>query len=79
MCSEPTLYRPMMPEEYAEKLRRWHDAAYEEMRQRGERRLSCLGREFVVPEHVFVPTAMADLLGAAVLDEVREVDRVLDT
>jgi hypothetical protein len=36
MCDEPTPYRPMMSDEYAKALRRWHDAAYDEMRQRGE-------------------------------------------
>jgi len=75
---DSTLYRPTVSDEYAETLRRWHDAAYAEMRLRGEVRLVYLGREFVAPEDVFAPTPMSDLLGAAVLDEVREDDRVLD-
>jgi release factor glutamine methyltransferase len=68
----------MVSDKYAETLRRWHDAAYDEMRQRGEIRLSHLGREFVVPAQVFAPTPTSDLLGTAVLDEVRDHDRVLD-
>ena len=78
MRNESTPYRPTVSDEYAEALRRWHDAAYEEMRQRGKVQLSYLGREFVVPEQVFAPTPMSDLLSTAVLDEVREHDRVLD-
>ena len=68
----------MVSGEYAKTLRRWHEAVYDEMRERGEVRLSYFGREFVVPEDVFAPTPVSDLLGAAILNEVREYDRVLD-
>jgi release factor glutamine methyltransferase len=78
MRNESVPYRPMVSDAHAEVLRRWHNAAYDEMRQRGEIRLSYLDRQFVVPPDVFGPTPMSDLLGTAVLDEVRELDRVLD-
>jgi release factor glutamine methyltransferase len=78
MRNESVPYRPMVSDAHAEVLRRWHNAAYDELRQRGEIRLSYLDREFVVPPDVFAPTPMSDLLGTAVLDEVRALDRVLD-
>ena len=78
MSNESTLYRPMMSDGYAETLRRWHDTAYNEMRQRGDVTFSYLGKEFVVPADVFAPTPMSDLLGSAVLGEVRKDDQVLD-
>jgi len=68
----------MMSDEYAETLHRWHDTAYNEMRQRGDVTLSYLGKEFVVPADVFAPTPMSDLLGRAVLGEVRKDDQLLD-
>ena len=71
-------YHPTVSAEYIKTLRGWHDAAYDEMRQRGKVQVSYLGRQFEVPEDVFAPTPMSDILGTAVLDEVREDDRVLD-
>jgi release factor glutamine methyltransferase len=59
-------------------LRRWHERAYREMSSAGEQRLSYLGLDLVVPPGVFAPTGTSDLLGGAVLDEVRPGDRVLD-
>jgi release factor glutamine methyltransferase len=44
----------------------------------GERRVSYLGLDLVVPAGVFAPTLMSDLLGRAVIDEVRPGERVLD-
>lgn len=41
-------------------------------------RLSYLGLEVVIPPGVFSPTPTSDLLGRAVLTEVRPTDRVLD-
>ncbi len=67
-----------MSDERVEALRRWHESAYDELRQRGEIRLTYLDHEFVVPEDVFAPTPMSDFLGTAVLNDVRETDRVLD-
>ena len=67
-----------MSSDQVNRLRVWHDAAYDEMRQRGALEMSYLGRKFEVPETVFAPTPMSDLLGNAVLDDVRETDKVLD-
>ena len=44
----------------------------------GERPIEYLGLSLVVPPHVFPPAPMSGLLGEAVLDEVRDDDRVLD-
>ncbi len=71
-------YTPMMSSERSERLRRWHQGAYEGLRQRGTTRMSYLSTDLVVPHDVFAPTPTSDLLGTAVLDEVRETDRVLD-
>jgi release factor glutamine methyltransferase len=78
--SDPTgtRYTPRISAEYARTLRRWHDRAYEELRGAGEQRASYLGRDLVVPAGVFPPTPVSDLLGTAVLAEVRPDDRVLD-
>ncbi|ANY06494.1 hypothetical protein AFB00_09525 [Pseudonocardia sp. HH130630-07] len=67
-----------MSERRVEDLRRWHERAYQELSAAGERRLSYLGLDLVVPPTVFAPTPTSDLLGRAVLDETRADDRVLD-
>lgn len=71
-------YRPPFSAEVTAELRRWHERSYRELRDAGERRLSYLGLDLVVPPGVFAPTPMSDLLGRAVMDEVRPGDRVLD-
>jgi len=71
-------YRPAMSDERIADLRRWHERAYSELSSVGEQRLSYLGLDLVVPPGVFAPTPTSDLLGRAVLDEVRPGDRVLD-
>lgn len=71
-------YQPRMSPERAAVLRRWHERAYREMRAAGEQRLSYLGLDLVVPAGVFPPTPVSDLLGRAVVDEVRPGERVLD-
>jgi release factor glutamine methyltransferase len=71
-------YRPSFSPERIAALRRWHERAGRELAEGGERRLSYLGLELVVPAGVFPPTPTPDLLGRAVLDEVRPADRVLD-
>lgn len=71
-------YRPPFSTERTAALRRWHERAYREMSQAGEQRLSYLGLDLVVPPGVFAPTPMSDLLGRAVIDEVRAGERVLD-
>ncbi len=71
-------YVPGFSEEETELLRRWHESAYRAMRAAGEQRVEYLGLDLVVPPDVFAPTATSDLLGRAVLSEVRDTDRVLD-
>ncbi len=41
-------------------------------------RMSYLGLDLIISAEVFAPTPTSHLLGDAVLDEVREADRVLD-
>jgi release factor glutamine methyltransferase len=72
------VYRPMMSDEYAAMLRRWHETASIELHRYGAHEVSYLGLELVIPEQVFPLTPMSDLLGRAVLDDVRDDDRVLD-
>lgn len=71
-------YEPPFPPEHVERLQAWHEAAYLEHSAAGERRVSYLGLDLVVPPGVFSPTPMSDLLGQAVLDHVDATDRVLD-
>jgi len=71
-------YQPTVSTEYAETLRRWHESAYEGLKQATGTRVTYLGLDLLVPEHVFAPAPMSELLGKAVLDEVKPTDRVLD-
>jgi release factor glutamine methyltransferase len=71
-------YQPPFSPELTAALRRWHERVYREMSEAGERQLSYLGLDLVVPAGVFAPTPMSDLLGRAVIDEVRAGERVLD-
>lgn len=71
-------YRPSVSEEDEQRIRAWHEAAYESLRDVGELRLTYLGLDLVVPPGVFPPAPASELLGRAVLAEVRETDRVLD-
>jgi release factor glutamine methyltransferase len=75
-------YTPMVSEEYAERIRRWHEDAYQRAKAEtssGEgQTFNYLGRTIVVPPQVQPITGMSHLLGEAVLKEVRESDRVLD-
>jgi len=71
-------YRPGMSPADEERIRAWHDSAYESLRDAGEQTVDCLGRTLVVPRHVFPPALTSELLRDAVLAEVRENDRVLD-
>ena len=71
-------YKPMMSAEYADALERWHRAASHELHALGHHEVQYLGLDLVVPEHVFPPAPMSELLGRAVIEEVRERDRVLD-
>jgi release factor glutamine methyltransferase len=79
--TEPPAHVPLMSPEHAERLRRWHDNAYETARREagtGDQTFTYLGRTFVVPPQVMPITAVSHLLGEAVLAEVRDDDRVLD-
>jgi release factor glutamine methyltransferase len=71
-------YRPSVSDEDVERIRAWHEATYREMRSAGEWATDYLGLDIVVPQGVFGPTPTSDLLGSAVLAEVRDTDRVLD-
>jgi release factor glutamine methyltransferase len=75
-------YTPMISEEYAEQIRRWHEDAYRMAKAEagsGEgQTFDYLSRTIVVPPQVQPITGMSHLLGEAVLEEVRESDRVLD-
>lgn len=71
-------YEPTLSPSEIERLIRWHARAYRELRENPAGRVSVLGLELDVPAEVFPPTPMSDLLGAAVLQEVRTGDRVLD-
>jgi release factor glutamine methyltransferase len=72
------VYRPTLPADRVEDLRRWHEHAYRDLAAAGERRLDYLGLDLVVPPGVFAPTPTSDLLGRAVVADVRAGERVLD-
>ncbi|MCT2584176.1 methyltransferase [Actinophytocola sp. S1-96] len=67
-----------MSAEEERRIRDWHESAYRSVHALGEETVEYLGRTFVVPPGVFPPAQASRLLGRAVLDEVRETDRVLD-
>lgn len=71
-------YRPTFGEEEIETLRRWHERAYRDLLELGDRTVEYLGLTLRVPAGVFGPAPVSHLLGRAVLDEVRPDDRVLD-
>lgn len=73
-----TGYRPTMSAAEQARLRAWHERVSEELHVRGQHEVSYLGLDLIVPAHVFPPTPVSDLLGRAVLAEVRPGDRVLD-
>jgi release factor glutamine methyltransferase len=70
-----------MPAERAERIRRWHEAAYAGARADGEagpRTVDYLGLTLVIPPRVQPIVPVSHLLGEAVMAEVRADDRVLD-
>ena len=75
-------YVPTVSEEYAGRIRRWHENAYRTAKAEassGEgQTFDYLGRTIAVPPQVQPITGMSHVLGEAVLEEVREGDRVLD-
>jgi len=73
-----TQYRPTVSDEYAATIRRWQDSIYQSEKARVTQQVEFLGRTFTLPPKVHPINATSDLLGNAVLNEVREGDRVLD-
>jgi release factor glutamine methyltransferase len=71
-------YRPRVSPEYAEQIRRWHERSHADSASRDEEVVEYLGATLRVPPDVQPITRMSHLLGQAVLDDVREGDRVLD-
>ena len=67
----------LSPQKIAD-IRCWHDRAYRELRERPGGEVRYLDRAFEVPRGVFPPAPMSELLGRALLKEVRHSDRVLD-
>lgn len=76
----PAGYTPTVPADQVERIRRWHENAYAAALADSAvtRTFTYLGRRFEVPPDVHPITGMSDLLGEAVLAEVRAGDRVLD-
>lgn len=75
-----TEYVPTISAEYAERIRQWHESAYQSARLAGasDQTFDYFGRTIRVPPQVQPITGMSHLLGESVLAEVREDDRVLD-
>lgn len=74
-------YVPTIPSDESERIRRWHERAYELGRAEaagGDQHFDYLGLTLVVPPEVMPITGVSQLLGEAVLAEVRPGDRVLD-
>lgn len=75
-------YVPTVSEEYVERIRRWHENAYRVAKAEADsgegQTFDYLGRTIMVPQQVQPIMGMSHLLGEAVLEEVREGDRVLD-
>jgi release factor glutamine methyltransferase len=70
-------YQPMMSQERARRLRRWHRQQHREMQAGLPRRMFYLGLELRIPEDVFPPSG-GGAFHRLVRDEVRPSDRVLD-
>jgi release factor glutamine methyltransferase len=73
-------YTPTVSEEYAERIREWHENAYAMAKAEAvtDQTFEYLGRTIVVPPLVQPVSRVSHLLGETVLAEVRAVDRVLD-
>ncbi|MFL5931448.1 MAG: methyltransferase [Gaiellaceae bacterium] len=72
-------HRPMMSAERARRIRAWQDEVFDNERARTEEiAVEYLGLTLRIAPDVQPITGMSDLLGRAVLAEVRETDRVLD-
>lgn len=71
-------YVPRLSDDRVERLRRWHDDTSRELHELGAHDVRYLELDLHVPEHVFPPTPVSDLLGREVRARVRSGDRVLD-
>lgn len=73
-------YVPTVSAEDAERIRQWHENAYRAAHAEAGsgRTFNYLGITLVVPPEVQPIMGLSHLLGQAVLEEVRENDRVLD-
>ena len=76
--SDTTGYPSTLTRDEIERLRRWHEKAYTEGAAAGPQSVEFLGRRLEVPPGVQPINPMSDLLGGAVLAEVKPTDRVLD-
>jgi release factor glutamine methyltransferase len=79
-CDPPPGYHSTIQAADAERIRRWHESAYAagKAEARSTQTFTYLGLTLVVPPDVMPITGVSDLLGEAVLTEVRDGDRVLD-
>lgn len=71
-------FQPSVSAERVEELRRWHEDTSRTLHELGAHDVEYLGLRLHVPEHVFPPTPVSDLLGRTIQAEVRPDDRVLD-
>jgi release factor glutamine methyltransferase len=73
-------HEPLVSSEQAERIRRWHEAAYAEVQRESQaaRTFEYFGRTLLVPPGVQPIMGTSHLLGQAVLDEVDPKDAVLD-
>jgi len=71
-------HEPRLSPEEVDRIRAWHEAAYQGDARTTDETFRCLDREFVVPPQVHPVVGTAEMLGRAVLDEVDVNDRVLD-
>jgi release factor glutamine methyltransferase len=78
MKSDQPHFRPTVSEGYAEKIRKWQDNVYQELKSLDTQVVDFLGRRFVIPPTVHPINPMSDLIGSSILAEVKESDRVLD-
>lgn len=70
-------YKPMMSERQARIILDFHNRRYAEIKKR-TLSIKYLGRKFIIPKEVHVPSDRSKILGRAVLKEVKKTDRVLD-
>ncbi|WP_337312448.1 hypothetical protein [Candidatus Aeolococcus gillhamiae] len=68
-----TRHTPFMSAERAERIRRWHEAAYQAAKREGAsgQTFEYLGRTIVVPPQVQPITGVSHVLGEAVLADRR--------